>query len=152
LQRACALDGIGKPSDVEAAMRPRYLAFPVHDPPPGVLRRASGCWEGRSAGLDDFDFYGHQLSAHVLPEACVGAHAHAVDGDDVPVRHFGMVLEWSAWEALRDRLAGAGLPFLIRPHVRFQGKVGEQATLFVRDPSGNALEFKSFRDDALPAR
>ena len=128
-----------------------HLAFPIQEIEStrrfyvGLL----GCREGRSAAdWIDFDFYGHQLSAHVLPEACSGAHAHDVDGDDVPVRHFGMVLEWSAWEELRDRIAAAGVPFLIEPHVRFQGKVGEQATLFVRDPSGNALEFKSFRDPA----
>ncbi len=128
-----------------------HLAFPVRDVEStrdfyaGLL----GCREGRSAeDWIDFDFYGHQLSAHVLPEACGPGHAHAVDGDDVPVRHFGMVLEWRAWEELRARLERAGLPFLIRPHVRFEGQVGEQATLFVSDPSGNALEFKSFRDPA----
>jgi extradiol dioxygenase family protein len=128
-----------------------HLAFPVQDIETTRAFYAGllGCREGRSAeDCIDFDFYGHQLSAHVLPAACGGTDAHAVDGDDVPVRHFGMVLEWSAWEALRDRLAQSGTPFLIRPHVRFQGKVGEQATLFVRDPSGNALEFKSFRDPA----
>ena len=128
-----------------------HLAFPVLELEStrrfygGLL----GCREGRSAeDWVDFDFYGHQLSAHVLPEACGGAEAHAVDGDDVPVRHFGMVLEWNAWEALRERLEGSGVAFLIRPHLRFEGRVGEQATLFVRDPSGNALEFKSFRDPA----
>ena len=128
-----------------------HLAFPVQDIEStrefyvGLL----GCREGRSAeDWIDIDFYGHQLSAHVLPAACGSAQAHAVDGDDVPVRHFGMVLEWSAWEEMRARLARAHVDFLIRPHVRFQGQVGEQATLFVRDPSGNALEFKSFRDPA----
>jgi extradiol dioxygenase family protein len=128
-----------------------HLAFPVREieSTRSFYAGLLGCREGRSAqDWIDFDFYGHQISAHVLPEACGGAEAHAVDGDDVPVRHFGMVLEWRAWEELRDRLARSGTPFLISPHVRFAGKVGEQATLFVRDPSGNALEFKSFRDPA----
>ena len=131
---------------------PRFhLAFPVQDIE--STRRfyvdRLGCREGRSAeDWIDFDFYGHQLSAHLLPEACGSAHAHPVDGDDVPVRHFGMVLEWGAWEELCARFEHAGEAFLIRPHVRFRGEVGEQATLFVRDPSGNALEFKSFRDPA----
>jgi len=128
-----------------------HLAFPVLEIE--STRRfyveRLGCREGRSAeDWIDFDFYGHQLSAHVLPQACRAAEAHDVDGDDVPVRHFGMVLEWTAWEALRARFEAQGELFLIRPHVRFQGKVGEQATLFVRDPSGNALEFKAFRDPA----
>ena len=128
-----------------------HLAFPVLDieSTRGFYVGLLGCREGRSAeDWIDFDFYGHQLSAHVLPAACGGADAHDVDGDDVPVRHFGMVLEWGAWGELRQRLERERVPFLIEPHVRFQGQVGEQATLFVRDPSGNALEFKSFRDPA----
>lgn len=111
----------------------------------GVL----GCREGRStATWVDFDFFGHQVSAHVSPDDARLAGTNPVDGDDVPVRHFGLVLAWGAWEALRDRLRGHGVEFLIEPHVRFRGEIGEQATLFVRDPSGNALEFKAFRDDA----
>ena len=103
--------------------------------------------EGRSAPLwIDYDFFGHQISAHVKPEACRAVERNDVDGDDVPVRHFGLVLEWSAWVALVARLTASGTRFLIEPHVRFQGQVGEQATCFVRDPSGNALEFKAFRD------
>jgi len=128
-----------------------HLAFPVQDlaSTRSFYAGLLGCSEGRSAeDWIDFDFFGHQLSAHVLPEACGGTHAHDVDGDDVPVRHFGMVLEWRAWEELRARFEALGQAFLISPHVRFQGEVGEQATLFVRDPSGNALEFKSFRDPA----
>lgn len=128
-----------------------HLAFPVLEIE--STRRfyvdLLGCREGRSAAdWIDFDFYGHQLSAHVLPAACAAGDAHDVDGDDVPVRHFGMVLEWEAWERLCARFEALGQTFLIRPHLRFRGEVGEQATLFVRDPSGNALEFKSFRDPA----
>lgn len=128
---------------------PFHLAFPVADLAStrafysGIL----GCREARSAPLwVDFDFFGHQISAHVRPEACGAALCNPVDGDDVPVRHFGAVLEWEAWEALAARLADGGVRFLLAPHVRFQGQVGEQGTFFVADPSGNALEFKSFRD------
>jgi extradiol dioxygenase family protein len=128
-----------------------HLAFPVRDLEStrafygGVL----GLREGRSAPLwVDFDFHGHQISAHVKPEACGGIAANAVDGDDVPVRHFGLVLEWGAWHALVERLRAKKAAFLIEPRVRFEGQVGEQATFFVRDPSGNALEFKSFKDQA----
>ena len=126
-----------------------HLAFPVRDLAStrafygGLL----GCREGRSAPeWVDFDFFGHQFSAHVAPAACGAAAAHDVDGDDVPVRHFGLVLAWEAWHALAERLARAGVRFRIEPHVRFAGAVGEQATLFLEDPSGNALEFKAFRD------
>jgi uncharacterized protein len=128
---------------------PFHLAFPVRDLEStrafygGVL----GLREGRSAPLwVDFDFHGHQISAHVKPEACGGLDANAVDGDAVPVRHFGLVMEWNDWHALVERVRARNLAFLIEPHVRFEGEVGEQATFFVRDPSGNALEFKSFRD------
>ena len=128
-----------------------HLAFPVRDLDStrafygGLL----GCREGRSApDWVDFDFFGHQISAHLLPAACNAAGAHEVDGDDVPVRHFGLVIEWNEWEALVQRLRAARVAFLIEPHIRFEGQVGEQATLFVTDPSGNALEFKSFRDPA----
>jgi extradiol dioxygenase family protein len=136
-------------------MMPRFhLAFPVDD-----LTRARafyggvlGCGEGRSAATwVDFDFHGHQLVAHLAPGAAL--HRNAVDGDAVPVPHFGLVLGWDAWEALRDRLAAAGCAFEIAPHVRFAGQAGEQATMFLFDPAGNALEFKAFRDiDQLFAR
>ncbi len=131
------------------SMPPFHLAFPVADLEAtrafyvGVL----GCREGRSAERwIDFDLHGHQLSAHLAPGACAppGAATNPVDGDDVPVRHFGCVLPWDDWHALADRLAGRD--FLIGPRTRFAGEVGEQKTLFVVDPSGNALEFKTFRD------
>jgi len=105
-----------------------------------------GCAEGRAADTwVDFDFFGHQLSAH-LASPDDPPPTNAVDGDDVPVRHLGLVLPWPEWEALAARLAKAGVAFLIAPRVRFQGEAGEQGTFFVLDPSGNALEFKSFRD------
>lgn len=128
---------------------PFHLAFPVTELE--STRRfyveVLGCRVGRAADTwIDFDFHGHQISAHVRPDECAAARANDVDGDDVPVRHFGLVLPWSEWHALRDRLIAAGVDFILEPKVRFVGQVGEQATMFVRDPSGNALEFKSFQD------
>ena len=130
--------------------RPRFhLAFPVRDLP--ATRRfyaeTLGCALGReSARWIDFDFFGHQISAHLVDGEGELDPVNAVDGDAVPVRHFGLVLEWSDWEALVERLRRAGVPFVIGPRVRFAGKPGEQGTVFIRDPSGNALEFKALRD------
>jgi extradiol dioxygenase family protein len=130
-------------------LRPFHLAFPVHSLAEarafygGLL----GCPEGRSSDRwVDFDFHGHQLVAHLAPDECARTATSAVDGDAVPVRHFGMVLSMEAWEALVARLRAAGVPFLIEPHVRFRGEHGEQATMFLVDPSGNAVEMKAFRD------
>ena len=130
-------------------MDPFHLAFPVHDLAAarafygGVL----GCREGRaSARWIDFDLGGHQIVAHLVEGYRAEAPAHAVDGDAVPTSHFGLVLAWDAWEQLVARLKEHGATFLIDPHVRFRGRAGEQATTFVCDPSGNALEFKAFRD------
>ncbi len=127
---------------------PFHLAFPVHDLEAarhfygGLL----GCPEGRSApGWIDFDFFGHQIVAHYSPNAQPRPHHNAVDGHDVPVPHFGAVLKMEQWEALADTLQSAGTAFVIEPTVRFRGQPGEQATMFFLDPSGNALEFKSFR-------
>ena len=97
-------------------------------------------------GLVDFDFYGHQLVAHLSPAECGLAATGQVDGDAVPVRHFGAILGMDVWTALADKLQAAGTRFIIEPHLRFKGEVGEQATMFFLDPSGNALEFKSFAD------
>lgn len=111
----------------------------------GVL----GCAEGRSAPTwIDFDLYGHQLVVHLDDSRGTrGAdHTNEVDGHDVPVPHFGVVLDWARWEALAARLRERGVRFGIEPHVRFKGQVGEQATMFFRDPAGNALEFKAFKD------
>jgi extradiol dioxygenase family protein len=128
---------------------PFHLAFPVHDL--AAARRfyggLLGCPEGRSSDhWVDFDFYGHQVVAHLSPEEARLASANQVDGKDVPVRHFGVILEWDAWHLLADRLRAAGVRFTIEPGIRFAGEVGEQATMFLLDPSGNALEFKTFRD------
>ena len=128
-----------------------HLAFPVRDiaEARAFYGDLLGCAEGRSSDAwVDFDFYGHQVVAHLAPQECSAAATNAVDGDDVPVRHFGVVLPMDHWEALAARLREAGVRFIIEPHVRFRGEVGEQATMFFRDPSGNALEFKAFRDIA----
>ena len=109
-----------------------------------------GCAEGRSSeSWIDFDLYGHQIVAHLDPDAKPVAVENAVDGHNVPVPHFGVVLTMPDWQALADRVAAAGVPFGIAPYVRFKGQPGEQATMFFRDPSGNALEFKAFADDAM---
>ncbi|GLJ00406.1 glyoxalase/bleomycin resistance protein/dioxygenase superfamily protein [Sphingobium sp. BS19] len=109
-----------------------------------------GCEEGRSSDRwIDFNLFGHQIVAHLVPGSAGEKHRNPVDGHDVPVPHFGVVLERADWDALAERLRAAGTVFGIEPHVRFAGQVGEQATMFFRDPSGNALEFKSFADDAM---
>lgn len=133
----------------ETRMPPFHLAFPVADLE--ATRRfyldVLGCGLGREAEKwIDFDFFGHQISAHLRPDEVAGARTNDVDGDQVPVRHFGAILEWDAWHALAERLKAAGTAFIIEPHVRFKGQVGEQATMFFTDPSGNALEFKAFKD------
>ena len=108
-----------------------------------------GCPEGRSApAWIDFDLYGHQLVAH-LGHGGGDATSNPVDGDDVPVPHFGVLLDVADWEALAERLRAAGVAFVVEPHVRFAGRPGEQRTMFFRDPAGNALEFKAFADDAM---
>jgi len=128
---------------------PFHLAFPVHDLAAarafygGLL----GCCEGRSAETwVDFDFYGHQIVAHLAPGRSGFAAHNPVDGHDVPVPHFGVILSRPDWEALAQRLRTAGAAFVIEPTIRFKGEIGEQATMFLLDPSGNALEFKAFAD------
>ena len=133
-------------------LRPFHLAFPVHDlaAARGFYGGVLGCPEGRSAEQwIDFDLYGHQIVTHLDPDAKPQAVANEVDGHHVPVPHFGVVLTMADWQALADRVAAAGIPFGIAPHIRFKGQPGEQATMFFRDPSGNALEFKAFADDAM---
>ncbi|MDE2271883.1 MAG: DUF1543 domain-containing protein [Xanthomonadaceae bacterium] len=128
---------------------PFHLAFPVHSlaEARAFYGELLGCLEGRSSDTwVDFDFHGHQIVAHLAPEELRAAVAHDVDGDAVPVRHFGAVLDMPAWHALADKLRTAGTHFVIEPHVRFKGQPGEQATMFLLDPSGNALEFKAFAD------
>ena len=130
-------------------LQPFHLAIPVDDLAAarafygGVL----GCPEGRSSDAwIDFDLFGHQLVAHLAPGPRAPAHTNEVDGHDVPVPHFGVVLEWGHWQALAQRLKDQGVRFGIEPHIRFRGQPGEQATMFFRDPAGNALEFKAFQD------
>lgn len=128
---------------------PFHLAFPVHSIASAreFYGELLGCPEGRSAPeWVDFNFYGHQIVAHLAPEECGHRHTSAVDGDAVPVRHFGVVLSMSHWEEAAAKLQAADMKFIIEPHVRFKGEVGEQATMFFLDPSGNALEFKAFAD------
>jgi uncharacterized protein len=132
-------------------LRPFHLAFPVDD-----LAAARnfygcilGCVEGRSSERwVDFDFYGHQIVAHLVPRG-QDAGTNPVDGHNVPVPHFGLVLTMADFDALAARLAEAGIIFGIAPTIRFAGEPGEQKTMFVRDPAGNALEFKAFADDAM---
>ena len=128
------------------SLPPFHLAFPVDDL--GAARRfygeLLGCPEGRSAEWwVDFDLYGHQLVAHLAPQQVKARSINPVDGEDVPVPHFGLVLDKQAWERLAERLTGAGVEFVIPPTVRFAGQPGEQATMFLLDPAGNALEFKA---------
>jgi len=128
---------------------PFHLAFPVDDlaAAEAFYGDLLGCPRGRrSETFIDFDFRGHQLVVHLSPEDCVATRANPVDGDQVPVRHFGLVLAPDAWRELADRFEAAGVPFLIAPRMRFEGLPGEQGTFFVRDPAGNALEFKMFVD------
>lgn len=131
------------------AVPPFHYAFAVDD-----LARARefyagvlGCPEGRSAqDWIDFDLCGHQIVAHLAPDAVRARAASRVDGHDVPIPHFGVVLDMGRWRVLAARLQAAGAAFVVAPHVRFEGLTGEQATLFVLDPAGNALEFKAFAD------
>lgn len=128
---------------------PFHLAFPVKDieSTRAFFGDLLGCEIGRSTDKwIDFNFFGHQLSAHVKPEELAQANTNAVDGKNVPVRHFGAILEWDQWHELADKLTEYGIEFVIEPYIRFKGEVGEQATMFFLDPSGNALEFKSFKD------
>ena len=130
-------------------MHPFHLAIPVSDLEASRVfyRDLLGCRLGREAERwIDFNFFGHQLSIHLKPEETKTATANAVDGKQVPVRHFGIVLPWDEWHALAERLKARGTDFIISPYIRFEGEVGEQATMFFLDPSGNALEFKSFKD------
>lgn len=129
-------------------MPPFHLAFPVHDL---AAARAFygdllGCAEGRSSeDWVDFDFHGHQIVAHLAPEECAEVARSGVDGEQVPVRHFGLVLDMESWKVLAERLTGQ-VEFIIAPYTRFEGEPGEQATMFFADPSGNAIELKAFAD------
>lgn len=130
-------------------LSPFHLAIPVHD-----LKAARhfyghvlGCSEGRSSTQwVDFDFFGHQLVIHEVSGKKATREHNPVDGHEVPIPHFGVVLKWEQWHEFAERLQKAEISFVIEPYIRFQGQVGEQATLFFLDPSDNALEFKAFRN------
>ncbi len=137
------------PATNPAPLSPFHLAFPVHDLAQARLFYGEmlGCPEGRSADdWVDFNFYGHQIVAHLAPSEAGAAARNAVDGHGVPVRHFGIVLPMADWEALSERLKRLAVKFIIEPYVRFKGQTGEQATMFFLDPSGNAVEIKAFGD------
>ena len=131
------------------SLPPFHLAFPVDDlaAARAFYGDVMGCREGRSSDeWIDFDFHGHQIVAHLAPGGSGDRASNHVDGHGVPVPHFGLVLEMAHWEALAEKLRLAGTQFVMEPTVRFEGEPGEQATMFLRDPSGNALEFKAFAD------
>lgn len=133
-------------------IRPFHLAFPVKDIPETrkFYGELLGCSEGRSAEhWVDFDFYGHQLVAHLAPEECGVKAFSSVDDHQVPAKHFGVILSIPDWQKLADKLTKAGINFIIEPYVRFEGEAGEQHTMFFLDPSGNALEFKAFANDDM---
>jgi uncharacterized protein len=129
---------------------PFHIAFPVDDltAARAFYGETLGCPEGRSSEQwIDFDLFGHQIVAHLKPSSKANhLHHNPVDGHDVPVPHFGVVLSMNEWEALAERLQQAKIKFVIEPYIRFKGEVGEQATMFFLDPAGNALEFKAFAD------
>ncbi|MEE4539095.1 MAG: VOC family protein [Erythrobacter sp.] len=137
-------------------LTPFHLAFPVDDLAAArqFYGELIGCAEGRSCEKwIDFDFHGHQIVAHLAPRRTGDRAANVVDGEEVPVPHFGLVLGLDEWRVLADRLEAAGCDFIIAPAIRFEGQPGEQATMFLRDPAGNALEFKAFANlDQLFAR
>lgn len=138
-------------SSATPVLAPFHLAFPVHsiEAARRFYGEILGCPEGRSApDWVDFNFHGHQIVAHLAPEEAGHRNTSAVDGDQVPVRHFGVVLPMDEWQVTAQKLERAGIEFIIEPHVRFKGEVGEQATMFFLDPSGNALEIKAFADIA----
>ena len=133
-----------------SSIAPFHLAFPVSDL--ASTRRfygqLLGCPEGRSSSeWIDFDLFGHQIVAHLAPPKTADHH-NEVDGHDVPVPHFGVVLDWDQFNTFAERLRAQGVKFVIEPYIRFAGQVGEQATMFFHDPSDNALEFKAFKDPA----
>jgi extradiol dioxygenase family protein len=140
---------IGVRGDI-SMLTPFHIAFPVDDLDAArqFYGTTLGCPEGRSSNQwIDFDLFGHQIVAHLKPRLATDeTHHNPVDGHDIPVPHFGVVLTMEQWEALAERLRAAGTKFVIEPYIRFKGEVGEQATMFFLDPAGNALEFKAFAD------
>ncbi len=130
-------------------LHPFHLAIPVDDLEKcrEFYREILNCSEGRSSKKwVDLDFFGHQLVIHEVDTVGKKGESNPVDGKEVPVPHFGVVLDWDIWQDLSKRLMGQGIDFIIEPYIRFEGETGEQATMFFLDPSGNALEFKAFKD------
>jgi len=128
---------------------PFHLAIPVHNLNTcrEFYRDVLGCEEGRSSDhWVDFNFFGHQLVIHYKPKSSEALHTNPVDGKDVPVPHFGVVLPWTSFETFAQNLKSKNIQFVIEPYIRFEGLIGEQATMFFYDPAGNALEFKAFKD------
>lgn len=126
-----------------------HLAFPVHDLDAAreFYGRTLGCEEGRSSECwIDFNLYGHQIVTHLAPNSAGVKATNDVDADHVPIPHFGIVLPMNEWREFADKLKSKGVKFVIEPKIRFEGEIGEQATMFFLDPSGNALEFKGFND------
>ena len=133
-------------------LEPFHLAFPVHDLSEAkeFYTKILGCSLGRSSEhWIDFNLFGHQVVAHLKPDELSKIKTSDVDNKQVPVRHFGIVLEWEKWHEFSENLKQKEVKFLIEPYIRFKGEVGEQATMFFLDPSGNALEFKSFKDTEM---
>lgn len=130
-------------------IQPFHLAMPIRDMEETreFYLHILGCTIGREAEKwMDFNFFGHQVSLHLKPEALVGRATNVVDGKNVPVTHFGIILMWDDWQELASKLGEHNIDFIIEPYIRFAGEIGEQATMFFLDPSGNALEFKAFKD------
>ncbi len=133
-------------------LQPFHLAFPVHDLSEAkeFYTKILGCTLGRSSEhWIDFNLFGHQVVAHLNPDELSKTKTSNVDDKQVPVRHFGIILEWEKWQQFSIELKEKGVEFIIEPYIRFKGEIGEQATMFFLDPSGNALEFKSFKDPEM---
>ena len=133
-------------------LQPFHLAFPVHDLSEAkeFYTKILGCTLGRSSEhWIDFNLFGHQVVAHLNPDELSKTKTSNVDDKQVPVRHFGIILEWEKWHQFSIELKEKGVKFIIEPYIRFKGEIGEQATMFFLDPSGNALEFKSFKDPKM---
>jgi extradiol dioxygenase family protein len=130
-------------------LSPFHIAIPVHNLEEcrTFYRDTLNCEEGRSSDhWVDFNFFGHQLVIHYKPQSTKDAHTNSVDGKAVPVPHYGVVLPWDVFQGFAKNLTAKGVTFIIEPYIRFEGQVGEQTTMFFKDPSGNALEFKAFKD------
>ena len=133
-------------------LRPFHLAFPIFDIEKTIdwYTKNLLCTVGRrDVGWVDLNFFGHQISAHLISEKHLRSESNPVDGHQVSVRHFGIILEQENWQKLSNNLQRNGVEFIIKPYLRFKGKIGEQSTMFIKDPTGNVLEFKSFKDDTM---